>query len=170
MSKSRKKPRRSEPVFRNPNSGDIRPARLERTEMSESGGKIEISALTFRQQAALPIIAASPTLSDAARDSGIGESTLRRWLEAPAFRDELDRFRHETADLARQELQGLMLRSLSVLAEAMEAPDLAIRLRAARYAMTFAFQASEFQKLRAEIQKLEAAIASHQPGTPSTEA
>ena len=98
----------------------------------------EKSDLTFRQQSALPIIAASPSIAQAAGASGIGESTLRRWLEDDKFRDELTRLRQESASLARQELQGLMLRSVSVLADAMDHPDMAIRLRAARYSMSFA--------------------------------
>ena len=127
-------------------------------EMGENEREIEKFNLTFRQQTALPIIAASPTIAQAARTSGIGESTLYRWLEDDDFRDELTRLRQEAASLARQELQGLMLRSVSVLNEAMDAPDLAIRLRAARYSMSFAVQIWEAEKLRSDIQALEEAL------------
>ena len=116
---------------------------------------IEKSNLTFRQRSALPIIAASPTIAQAARTSGIGESTLRRWLEEDSFRDELTRLRQESASLARQELQGLMLRSVSVLAEAMNNSDVTVQLRAARYALSFAVQIGEAEKLRSDIQALE---------------
>ena len=116
------------------------------------------AGLTFRQQSALPIIAASPTIAQAARSSGIGESTLRRWLDDSNFRDELVLLRRESACLARQELQGLMLRSVSVLAEAMEDPDMAIRLRAARCALSFAVQICEAERLRSDIQALEEAL------------
>ena len=103
-------------------------------------------------------MAAAPSLAEAARVSGFSERTQRRWLEDDNFRDELTRLRQESANLARQELQGLMLRSVSVLAEAMDDPDAAVRLRAARYALSFAIQVCEAGKLRADIQALEDAL------------
>ena len=130
----------------------------EREEMGENGREIKKSGLTFRQQAALSIIAATPTIAQAARQAGIGESTLYRWLEDDHFRVELARIREESADLARQELQGLMLRGVSVIAEAMDDPDKAVRLRAARYAVSFAARIGEVEKLRKEIQDIEAAM------------
>ncbi len=113
-----------------------------------------MSSLNFRQQAALPVIAAAPSVAQAARDSGVGETTLRRWLDDPAFLEDLIRYRQETAGLARQELQALMLRSVSVIASAMEDPNPAIRLRAARYALSFGFKISEVEKLSEDIQEL----------------
>ena len=126
--------------------------------MGENGREIQKSSLTFRQQAALTVIAATPTVAQAARQSGIGESTLYRWLEDDKFRAELIRLREESANLARQELQGLMLRSVSVIAEAMDDPDKVIRLRAARYAMSFAARIGEVEKMRQAIQDLESAL------------
>ena len=123
--------------------------------MDENGRENQKSNLTFRQQSALPIIAASPSIAQAAGAAGIGQNTLRRWLEEDDFRDELARLRQESASLARQELQGLMLRSVSVLAEAMDHPDVNVRLRAARYSMSFAAQICEVEKLRSDIQALE---------------
>ena len=130
----------------------------EREEMGGNGREIQKSSLTFRQQAALTVIAATPTVAQAARQSGIGESTLYRWLEDDKFRAELIRLREESANLARQELQGLMLRSVSVIAEAMDDPDKAIRLRAARYAMSFAARIGEVEKMRQEIRDIESAL------------
>ena len=96
--------------------------------------------------------------AQAARTAGVGESTLRRWLDDDDFRAELVRLRQESAELARHELRGLMLRSVSVLAEAMDDPDKAIRLRAARYAMSFAVRICETGKLNRDTQDLEDAL------------
>ena len=123
--------------------------------MGGNGREIEKSGLSPRQQSALPIVAASPTLAQAARASGIGQTTLYRWLDDDRFREELTRLREDAADFARHELKGLMLRSVSVLAEALEDPDKAVRLRAARYALSFAARISEAQSLRKEIHDLE---------------
>lgn len=124
------------------------------------------SHLTPRQWSALPFLAATPNIRLAARVVGIGKSTLYRWLEDPGFRDELTRLRRETADLARIELQGLMLRSVSVLAESMEHDDQALRLRAARYALTFGLQAAEADRLRGEIQNIQEALSLQQTTSP----
>ena len=62
----------------------------------------------------LPIFAAAPTLARAARSSGIGEDAPYRWLQDRLFRRGLTRLRPDTADLARHELQGLMLRCLDM--------------------------------------------------------
>ena len=167
MPKSRNKTRRSQPA-RQPHKpvpdpcGEPERAKMSGNERENqkdgaTTAKTEAS-LTFRQQSALPIIAASPTTAQAARSSGIGESTLRRWLEDPNFRHEIVLLRQESASLARQELQGLMLRSVSVLSEAMEDPDMAIRLRAARFALSFSVQICEAERLRSDIQALQEAL------------
>ena len=140
-----------------------------REEMGENERGSKTSSLSRRQQSALPVIATTPTLAQAARSSGIGESTLYRWLEDPLFREELIRLRQEAADLAKRELQGVMLRSVSVISDALEDPDIAIRLRAARYGMSFAVQISEVEKLRADLQAVEDSLPqSASPRSPNS--
>ena len=166
MPKSRKRKARSQPArpesvekpspARKP--GPNLPDLPQPAEMAENDRKIKISALAFRQQAALPVIALAPSIAQAARDSGIAESTLRRWLQDPRFREELTQLRQESAELARQEFQGLLLRSATVIAQAMHDPDPAIRLRAARYAMTYAARIAEAEKLGADIKELREAL------------
>ena len=128
-------------------------------QMSANVRRIENSNLSHRQWAVLPVVASAHSLAQAARISGFSERTLRRWLDDDDFRGELTRLRQESAELARLELKGLMLRSVSVLSEAMDDPDKAIRLRAARYAMSFAVRVSETEKLKKDIQDLEDAVA-----------
>ena len=96
----------------------------------------------------------SPSLAEGARLSGVSERTLRRWLDDDAFRDELARRRQESADLACEALQGVLLRSVSVLAESLEDPDKSIRLRAARYAMSFAATIRRLERPVEEVDKL----------------
>ena len=147
-----------------PKSKDPAPDDPEWAEMSGNDTDSQISTLTFRQQAALPAVAMAPTLSQAARDSGVGLSTLRRWLQEPEFRQQLANFRQESADLARQQAQAILPRCLSVFAEVMECPDPSLRLRAARYAMAFALQITEAHDLNSRLQQLEQSI------IPSTDA
>ena len=156
MTKNRAKPSQSQspanPSFREST------AEPECTGLSGNVRQTENFGLTQRQQAVLPVMAAAPSLAEAARISGFNERTLRRWLDDDDFRAELARLRQESAELARRELQGLMLRSVSVLAEAMDGPDQALRLRAARYALSFAVRVYETEKLSKDIQDLEDAL------------
>ena len=124
-------------------------------EMSGNERQIEKSDLTFRQRSALPIVAASPTIAQAARTSGVGESTLRRWLEEDSFRDELTRSAESPpASPARNSRASCCAASPSLpklwttrMWPSASAPS--------RYALSFAVQICEVEKLRSDIQALE---------------
>ncbi len=122
------------------------------------GGEAGFSSLSFRQQAALPIIASSLSLSEAARNSGIGQTTLRRWLNNPEFREELALLRRDASLLALQKLQAMVPRSMAVIAELLDNADAAIRLRAARCVMDYFIQLNQEHVLRAEIQEIKESL------------
>jgi hypothetical protein len=122
------------------------------------GGEAGSSSLSFRQQAALPIIASSLSLAEAARNSGIGLSTLRRWLNNPEFCEQLALLRRDASLLAIQKLQAMVPRSISVIAEVLDNADPALRLRAARCVMDYFIQLNQEYVLRAEIQELKESL------------
>ena len=70
-------------------------------EMNGNEWNSKISDLTFRQQSALPSVVVASSIAGAARKTGVAESTLRRWLEEPAFREELDRRQAKPSQLYR---------------------------------------------------------------------
>jgi len=117
----------------------------------------EDSGLSHRQRAALPVVAFAPSIAQAARFSGIAESTLRRWLANPDFRQCVDRMREETVYAAHQEFKGLLPSCAAVFADAMQSPDPALRLRAARYAISFILRLNEADRLSADLQGLQSA-------------
>lgn len=114
--------------------------------------------LTQNQIAAMPYLASSPTVSEAAKRLGINRTTIYRWMEDDEFRAELQRLRKQAADLARAELKGLMLKSICVFADAMEDPNPAIRLKAARDSAYIALKIEETEALRNRIDRLDDAI------------
>ena len=118
----------------------------------------KISPLTARQLSALPYLAAFPNVQNAARAAGIGRSTLYRWLEDDDFRSELARIRRESAEFARQELKGTMLRAVDVIRDAMNDESVEVRLRAARYSMAFSSQIDLAEKLKKDIDHLQLAV------------
>ncbi len=117
------------------------------------------TSLTDRQQAALAHIAASSTLSQAARSASIGRATLYRWLQDERFRQALDRLRAETADLARSELQGLMLKGILVLSQAMDDSNPDIRLRAARATLYLALKVKDIKEIQQRLELIDEAFA-----------
>ena len=142
-----------------PGTGAGQPSNPDAPDVSASDRDSESSDLTPRQQAVLPVIALSPSIAQAARDTGVSERTLRRWLDDPAFRDELSQLHKEAYDLARKQLQALMPHLISVLAkEAMENPDATIRIRASRYALTYASRFCDFDRLADDVRDLRGAI------------
>ena len=168
MPENQKKTPCSKLPKRNPDSKPNPPTNPERPEMADNGREIEISELTFRQQAALPgQIALARSLAQAARDTGVAERTLRRWLEDPSFREELDRLRQESYDLARQQAQAAMPMCLSILADAaLESPDPALRLRAARYLLSYGLKFVEADNLRERLNAVEDAFHSAKTASP----
>lgn len=115
------------------------------------------ASLTPRQQVTLPVVALSPSIAQAARLSGVSESTLRRWLADPVFDQLVDRVRLDAARQAGQEIHSLVPRCLAVFSDAMNSPDLAKRLRAARYALSLVNRFGETETLFNDVQDLEAA-------------
>ena len=131
----------------------------ETPDMSANDRKNENTQLTLRQQATLPVVAISPSIAQAARDTGVSERTLRRWLDDPAYREELSTLHGESYNLARQQLQALVPHCISVLAEeALANPDASVRIRSARYLLSFANKFQEAEKLAADLRDLRAAL------------
>ena len=166
MSNTRKKTRLSRTPRLSLEGKASSPIQPESAEMNGNERKIEIIGLKFRQQSVLPILAASPTLARAARESGVAESTLRRWLDDPAFRREVDRLRQESFDYACKQVESLMPMAMSVMAKCMESDDLAVGLRAARSAVSVANQLRTTEKLRAELQELTEAVNATKDASP----
>ncbi len=115
----------------------------ERREPAGNGASTKQSQLTRRQMLALPILASAPSMTQAAREAGISESTLYRWRQNEHFRKELQRLTAETADLTRQEMESLTRQSSQVLSDLMQDPDPMVRLRAARAVAVMGVQVSE---------------------------
>ena len=126
----------------------------EELEIAQNGPTTNLSHLTRRQILALPILAAAPTMTQAARDAGISESTFYRWRQDEHFRNELQRLTVETADLTRQELETLSRQSSQVLSDLMQDPDPMVRLRAARAVAVMGVQVSEAHTQHQDARKI----------------
>ena len=125
----------------------------------EQNGTEKSTSLTDRQLAALPYLVAAPSLSEGAYLANVGRTTLYRWMDDPEFRARLEHLRSQAADLARTELQGLMLKSILALAQAIEDPDPNLRLRAARATLYIGLKALDLKELQQRLDRLDDAFA-----------
>lgn len=114
--------------------------------------------LTERQALALPYLASASTVSRGAELAGISRATITRWLRDEDFRAHLQQQRAQVADLAHAELHGLMLKSVLVLADALDDADSTTRLRAARTTLSVALRADEVRDLRRRLDLLDDAV------------
>ena len=123
--------------------------------MAQNGPKTEKSSLTARQKRTLPVLASASSIAEAARLSDVGRRTLHRWLDDPDFRNELAALHEEAADLARSQLQGVLLQAVLVLADSLQDPNPEIRLRAIRTALNYSVKINDIERVREELQTLE---------------
>ena len=138
------------------------------TEPTENQWAIDVPGLSRRQQSALPTVFAAPTIVEAARRSGVGESTLRRWLDDPRFRHALDRLREEAYSVALKQVQALVPECLNIFARiAVESADPVLRKRAARYLLDYGLKFKEAEELRHRLSALEQALEADKSANPS---
>ena len=114
--------------------------------------------LSRRQLAALPYLIAAPTLSEGARLAQIGRTTLHRWIQDPHFQMELERRRSDAADLAKAEANGLMLKAVQVLAEALEHNSPHVRLRASQIALAFGLRVNDIKEALEKVDQIDDAL------------
>ena len=74
------------------------------------------------------------------------------------FRRTLEGLRAQAADLAHTELRGLMLKSVLVLAEAMEDSNPGVRLRAAHAALSLGLRAIDLKELQRRVDLLDESV------------
>ena len=126
--------------------------------MAQNGPKIKNPDLSLRQQSALPILAAAPSITEAARLSRVGRRTLHRWLQDPEFRAQLAQLQRQSAELAKGHLQGLTLQAVLHLSDFLENPNPEIRLRAIRAILSYSIKLNDIQELHQEVQALETSL------------
>ena len=128
-------------------------------EPGENRWAIDVPGLSRRQQSALPAVLSAPTIVEAARRSGVGESTLRRWLEEPRFRTALDHLRQDAYEIALMQVQALVPECLNIFARiAAENTDPVLRMRAARYLLNYGMKYREVDELHRKLRALEQAV------------
>lgn len=112
-----------------------------------------------KEDGALAALLAYPTIGEAAKAAGIGESTLLRWLQDPEFYERFMKARRQAVSHAVSRIQQATTTAVDTLAEVMqdaEAPP-ASRVSASKTVLDIAFKAVELEDLAVRIEALERA-------------
>lgn len=115
--------------------------------------------MTSRQEKALASLIRAPTRAAAAKEAGVGISTLRRWMRddtefRSAYRAALDELLQDASAQSKQNLT----KALDVLAEIMESGENSqVRISAARSTLEFLLKLNEQADIVARLNALEEA-------------
>jgi len=125
--------------------------------MAQSGKSDE---LTTTQQRAIAALLSERDIRAAAKKAGVGERTLHRWLDDPAFQAELKTAETRAIDAAIRrlaELSGLAVDTLSAAMNDEQTPP-ATKIRAAEVVLTKRPLLKELYDLEARIAALESRL------------
>ena len=114
--------------------------------------------LSRKEEAAISALLTQGTLAEAASLAGIGEATLRRWLQRDDFQAAYRRARRETVSQAVAHLQrvsGEAVETLRTIMNDDQKPSSA-RVTAARVILEMSIKAVELEDLEVRIAALEA--------------
>src|SRR3712207_4541286 len=100
-------------------------------------------ALRAKQEKAIAALLATATITDAAQRAGVGETTLYRWLQAPAFAAASRQARREAVQQAIARVQQVSGAAVVVLENTMAArsPPASVKVQAASKLLDLALRA-----------------------------
>ena len=114
--------------------------------------------LTDRQIRALPYLVSSATVTEGVKLAGISRATFYRWMDDVAFRSQFETLRADVQRYAYAELRGLTLKGVLVLAQMLEDPSPAIKLKAVQTALSAGIKISEMTDIEEKIDRIEDAF------------
>ncbi len=115
--------------------------------------------LSPRQAAAIPHIITSRSTTEASELADVSRKTLQRWMRDPDFRDALEDVRREAAELARNQMGGLLVKAMATLSDVMDSSNDRARTDAARTAVYAFLKSEEYKNIEQSLQRLDRAIA-----------
>jgi hypothetical protein len=115
--------------------------------------------LTTRQVSVLPALASTRTITEAAQRSGVGRTTIHRWLQNPVFVAELAMWQQDVVERARLKLANHMVHAVDVLGELLDSENDSIRRQAARDILGLVLDLEKHFEVVQRIEKVEEAVA-----------
>jgi hypothetical protein len=100
-----------------------------------------------------------PTVTEAAKASGISERSIFRWLQREDFREQYKAAQRAVVDDAIGELQAATKEAVATLWRNLSCGNHASEVRAAQIILERSFKAIEIEELQERIERLEAMLA-----------
>jgi FAD/FMN-containing dehydrogenase len=121
--------------------------------------------LRRKEETAISALLTQGTLAEAAQVAGIGEATLRRWLQRDDFQAAYRRARREAVSQAVAHLQKASGAAVDTLRGIMQDPHklASARVTAARVILEIAIKAVELENLEVRLAVLEARLTAERP-------
>jgi len=116
-----------------------------------------------RRTGAILALMTCPKIEDAAKMAKVGRTTLFRWMDDPAFMDELTAARSAAFTAGLNTLKGMMDKAVGVLGGLLDARSEAIRLRATVAVVELSLRVHEGGELLDRLTRLEGLAG---PGEP----
>jgi transposase len=116
------------------------------------------SGFTDRQQRLLVEMVRTPDTQAAAKAAGVGRSTVYRWLQNPAFADELVQRRNHVLNEALESVKTLTGRAARELGALLDTPDERLRRHVCRDILTHSVKVRELEEIEQRLTRLEQAM------------
>jgi hypothetical protein len=112
-----------------------------------------------KSEQAIAALLTRPSIEDAARVAGVGEKTLRRWIQEPKFRARYLRARTESVHQALARIQQATGAAGTTILKLMTDANVppAVRLRAAECVFDLAVKGVEIEDIEVRVSDLERA-------------
>ncbi|HXP86861.1 MAG TPA: hypothetical protein VN841_19185 [Bryobacteraceae bacterium] len=112
-----------------------------------------------KAEQAIAALLTRPSIEDAARVAGVGEKTLRRWIQEPEFKARYLRARRESVQQALARIQQATSAAGTTILKLMTDPSVpaTVRLRAAECVFDLAVKGVEIEDIEVRVSELERA-------------
>jgi hypothetical protein len=111
--------------------------------------------MTAKQQKAIEALLSAPSIRQAAAATGLGEKSIRRWLQLPEFSRAYEQARHQVFANALTDLRVATHDAVEALRTAVREETGALRIRAATAVLELSIRSAETLDLEARLERLE---------------
>jgi len=118
-----------------------------------------------KQEKALAALLVSPTIAAAAKTASVGETTLFRWLQEPAFQEAYRAARLQVLSAATMQLRQATGAAVDTLKRNLTCGNAGAEIRAAATILEMAYKSAEVEDLGARVEEMERFLKQQQEGT-----
>ena len=108
-----------------------------------------------KQEKALAALLVCPTIAEAAKSARVGETTLFRWLQEPAFQEAYHAARLQVLSAATMQLRQATGAAVDTLKRNLTCGNASAEIRAAATILEMAYKSAEVEDLAARVEAME---------------